>query len=295
MDPSATQTDTDTSTTSDATSADAPARPLPRPAPRPAAPAPADAPPSGAQRANAAAGGGDPGWLNKRLESARKAERKKLDDEARALGFTDHADLVSNAKAAKERAAQPQAKQMQNRSQNQRQQQGKQNGGQPLDKRAQREIEAANQRVAQADQARRRAEKQRRAIEEKLAAREAQTQLERIASRVGIRDTDYAITLLVRHTAEMNEEQQTAFDEQKFFEGLKSKHAYLWDEVEVPATTGVPSGAPSNASAAPPKPTPTDATRDAIRGNTFDATKATPEQLAARRKALGLSGSSSGN
>jgi len=89
------------------------------------------------------------------------------------------------------------------------------------------------------------ANKRSRSLERERDELAARGQLERIAILNGVKDVDYAISLLRRHVSGMNDEQLQAFDETKFFsETMKASHPYLYGENFVPATTGQPGGSP---------------------------------------------------
>lgn len=88
------------------------------------------------------------------------------------------------------------------------------------------------------------AERKRRAAEEGLAAQQAETALRVAAARHGVRDVDYALTLLRREMEDMDEEALAGFDEDAYFrERLRDNHPFLY-VAEAPATTGTSGGAP---------------------------------------------------
>lgn len=107
-----------------------------------------------------------------------------------------------------------------------------------------KKTQAAEQQAADERKRRRRAERERDAAQ-------AQANLERIASRVGVKDTDYAIHLYKQHCQGMSEDELSKMDEAKFFEGLRQGHPYIFGETVVPATTGT-SGAPPGSHVPPP-------------------------------------------
>lgn len=94
-------------------------------------------------------------------------------------------------------------------------------------------------------------QRRRRTAERSRDAIEAKANLERIATRVGIRDTEYAIHLFNQHHQGMSVEQLEKVDESKFFAGLKKDHGYLFGETVVPATTGTAGGTPGAEHLAP--------------------------------------------
>jgi len=89
-------------------------------------------------------------------------------------------------------------------------------------------------------------------LQQALDAKEAEMNLRQSAVMKGITDVDYALRLLSRHLESHADDEKALkeFDEDKFFEGLRSTHPYLFKEVVRPATTGTgANGAPT-----PPKP-----------------------------------------
>jgi len=89
---------------------------------------------------------------------------------------------------------------------------------------------------------------QRRRLQRQLEAKEAEMALRETAVIKGVRDVDYALRLLQRELEGKDEQSLAAFDEAKFFDGLRSTHPYLYGETVVPATTGTGVG---NAPTAP--------------------------------------------
>ena len=84
---------------------------------------------------------------------------------------------------------------------------------------------------------------QRRKLQRTLEAKEAEFALRETAVGKGVRDVDYAVRLIQRELEGKDEKALAAFDETKFFDGLRQSHPYLFGETVVPATTGTGVGA----------------------------------------------------
>jgi hypothetical protein len=244
-----------------------PNTPDPNQPPAPAAPLvgtpPAAPPPAGA----APSQGGNNVMIpqtafKKRLEQAAKSGRAayqaELDTQAQGLGYANHAAMIQHLQGSRQQPPKPGN--------------GRPNGqaasvvpppsGQPpippknpKDRQAlerynrdmanwQKKTQAAEQTAADERKRRRRAERERDAIQ-------AQANLERIASGVGVKDTDYAIHLYKQHCQGKTEEELGRMDEAAFFTGLRQNHPYIFGETVVPATTGT-SGAPPGSHVPPP-------------------------------------------
>lgn len=107
--------------------------------------------------------------------------------------------------------------------------------------------------------------------------------LERIVTKMGCVDPEYAVELLSRHVTGMTEAEADKVDESAFFEGLKTSHPHLFSQAGKSATTGTGTG---NGGAAPLKPGEAlKATGDAGK---FDFTKASREEVNARLEKIGL-------
>jgi hypothetical protein len=113
--------------------------------------------------------------------------------------------------------------------------------------------------------------------------------LREIAVSKGVKDIDYAVRLLTRHLEGMSEEEIAkldggkAFDEGKFFEGLRTTNPYLFAEVTKPANTGTGAGN------APPPPKPGAAAAAQQQGNQVDAKKMSREEFQEHLRKRGLS------
>jgi hypothetical protein len=108
---------------------------------------------------------------------------------------------------------------------------------------------------------RQKAERRAREFEAQIAAREARAQIERVFVNGGVRDLDYAVSLLERETAGMTPEQAEAFDENAWLAKLRIDRPYLFGErIAAVDTTGgqesTPAGRAGTASALPPDQQP---------------------------------------
>jgi hypothetical protein len=123
----------------------------------------------------------------------------------------------------------------------------------------------------------------RRELQRELDAREAEMGLRQSAALAGVRDIDYAITLLERHISGKDESALADFDERAYFNQLRSSHPYLFGETVVAATTG-------NAAAAAPKaPAPNAVTQQTVSAQSVDARKMNREEYTALLRSRGLS------
>jgi hypothetical protein len=140
-----------------------------------------------------------------------------------------------------------------------------------------------------------------KALREQLEAKEVEMKLREAAMRVGITDTDFALTLFDRHLSGLSEEQTTSFDERAFFEGLRAERPYLFANTATPAvpaapppkpsvaaTTGVTASSGSAGGSAPSPPSPATVTQRQADVGKFDATKAKPAEVQKRMQELGL-------
>lgn len=116
--------------------------------------------------------------------------------------------------------------------------------------RNERELERHKRLVAKLSLEKRQEEKRRQALQQRLDAQEARAQLEKSAILAGVKDVDYAVSLLTRQLDGKSEEELKGFNEGKFFEDLRNTQPYLFGETVRPATTGTGVGNPPS----PPKP-----------------------------------------
>jgi hypothetical protein len=118
--------------------------------------------------------------------------------------------------------------------------------------------------------------------QQRIDALEAEMTLRESAIRAGVVDIDYALRLLSRGLEGKSTEELEAFDENKFFTGLKDNHPYLFREQVKPANTGTGAGN------APAGLKPGEIAQGQAQNQQFDARKATPEQVRERLAARGL-------
>jgi hypothetical protein len=107
----------------------------------------------------------------------------------------------------------------------------------------------ANRRAAAEERGRREAERL-------LVRQEALGELRLAAVQAGVRDVDYAVTLLERRLAGRTEKELEGFDEAAFFTtDLRASHPFLYGVVEKPADSSAGGGdGDTRGGAPPPKP-----------------------------------------
>jgi hypothetical protein len=223
--------------------------------------------------------------LKQRLDQAKKSGRtayqQELDTQAQTKGFANHAAMMAHVDSILTRT--PQAKTQQTQAPI-RTQASTSSSQPPLppknrnDRQAmatyerdkakwQREKEQSESRLRDEQKRRRRAERERDAIQ-------ARSSLDRIASRCGVKDTDYAIILYERHCQGKTEEELGKMDEESFFKGLRQTHSYIFGETVVPATTGTAGAVPG----AHVLPTPTGTAAAAGQAGSVDVRKMNKQQ-----------------
>lgn len=156
--------------------------------------------------------------------------------------------------------------------------------GKRNDSRYEKEIARLSRDKTKATEKWRREERKRKELQRKLDAQSAEMELRQVAVQQGCKDVDYAIRLLTREAAKKSPEERAEFDEVEFFKGLKQSKPYLFGEEKVPATTGTGAGSEDT----PPEPKPGDVSTSAAGTQQFDARTATPDEVKARLKQLGL-------
>jgi len=200
--------------------------------------------------------------LRKAETKGRNALLAELDQQAQGLGYANHAAMMQHLRPNGQNAKpngnnRPTAKPTV-------QQQPSSNEPQPPrdrnDRKAMSDYRRDHARWNQAQRENERLQRElqaerskRRKAERTAQATEARAELERIAARVGITNTDYAIHLFYQAHQAKSEEELAQVDEAKFFEGLRPRHPYLFSEVVVPATTGTTGPTPGS-NGGPPKP-----------------------------------------
>lgn len=179
-------------------------------------------------------------------ERGKRAAQAEIEQRMKSLGYGSVDELIKAAERAKKSQHQPKVTQQNGKPKertSQVQTQQPQNGG---TRRADRRERESQERLERERRERIRAQRRAQQAERDTWAAEAHGQLSRLAIKQGIKDEDYAITLLTR---ELNQKQATMapadydkyqreFDEAKYFEGLKKTHPHLFQETVALATTG---------------------------------------------------------
>lgn len=221
----------------------------------------------------------------KRLKEEAQAKGMKkamseLDAKAKAAGFSSFDDLF--AAATKPSQAKPQQRQSVERVEKEVSvtPPPKKTGNATTDRERERLYREKLKLQSKLD---REAMRRREALREKEAL-EARMALERTASRMGIRDLDYAIHLLEREISGKDEQALMDFDDRAFFEGLRGQHPYLWGETVVPATTG------NATTAAPAAPRPNTVTQQTSAAQQVDVKKMNRQEYEAHLRSRGLAG-----
>lgn len=147
--------------------------------------------------------------------------------------------------------------------------------------RQEREIAALREENGRLRQQLGRADQRRKQLQQHSYAREAEFELQRVATLQGINDTDYALRLFTRAMEGKSEEELAKVDEAAFFKDLRKSHPYLFGEVVRPANTGTGTGAP-------PAPNAREATTTTAQGSQVDARKMKPEEFQQHLRARGL-------
>lgn len=226
--------------------------------------------------------------LDKAKNAGERAAQTALEARAKAAGFTSVDAMFENMQARRTGGGgQGGDRSRQGGNGGDRQngdQQRRAGGAQGRDPKADREIERERKRAEDAERATRVEAKRRKDLQRKLDAQEATAALERIAVSKGIRDTSYAIHLLNQHLADKPEAEIDAFDEAKFFEGLRPTHAHLFGETVVPATTGTGGGAAGT----PPATTAEETARRNAAAGQVDVMKMDPKQYEEHLKKRGI-------
>lgn len=218
-------------------------------------------------------------------ERGKRNALKERDSEARALGFKDYEDLK---KFASNRGPKPAAKPAQKPNQLVQTAQPEQKVSRHTDQR----IQQLQEDKRKALRARAQEEKRRKQVERQSLEMQAEMELKMIAVRCGVKDVDYAVSLLKRQTSAMSREQLNSFDEDKYFqETLRQTHPYLYGEQIVLADTSVeqPQGAPP-----PAAPTSKEVTKEVTNNGMIDAKTLTREEFNKMLVSRGLGGALSG-
>lgn len=191
------------------------------------------------------------------MQKGRKDHERAFNDKLKSLGYSSFDELVGALNASKSKQAAPSLDEELSFDddfedevvEEQPQQQIRQK---PQPTKAQNNMAKQSANAAQEDREKQRLRRQaeearRRMVEESrrrkelqrsLEAKEAEMAIRETAMQCGVRDIDYAVSLLARNLDAKSEEELAAFDEKQFFSGLRNTHPYLFGEVARPATTG---------------------------------------------------------
>lgn len=237
----------------------------------------------------------------KQREQGRKQAHKELEQQAQHLGFSSVTEMLAAAAASrKTAAATPPARtqattddEESDPPQQERRNDRPRNGHhRPNQDRSQQRFEAERQKLAQQLEVERRArvkaEKLARLRAKELEAKETEASLREAARDSGVKDVDYAVSLLRREVEGKSTEELKDFDEKKFFSKLLEDRPYLGGEVIRPATTGTGVGTQPRPAGVPPQPP----NANGANGASIDARKLNPQEFAEllRKRGLTLGG-----
>jgi hypothetical protein len=234
------------------------------------------------------------GRLKKEARERGKREAMNLlEEQAKAAGFSSLAEafqVMAQAKNGAQTQTIPEPKPQQQATGAGNRSPGKN------DLRWQKELERREKDLQDAQRKLRLEEKRRKEIQRVMDQREVEQTIREQAILAGIQDVDFAVELARREARqivnsvppEKVEEALRAFDERKFFHGLRDKRPYLFGEKVVPATTGTG----SDAQVTPPAPSPAKVVDTAAKSDQVDARKMSRDEFSARLQALGLSADS---
>lgn len=218
-------------------------------------------------------------------EKGKKAAQNEMNARAKALGYKSWEDFEAAEKARKAGGGKkkPEGSQAQKPA--------AQAGAQPNDaddsttRRLQRELARKDEEIARLRRQLANADRRRKMAERGLASTSAEVTLREAAVRAGVTDVDYALHRLRREMQGKSAEDLAAFDEAKWFEGLRKTAPHLFGVERQPANTGNGGGTPGAKPAAPKAP-------EVSQGNSangkIDARKMSRDEYAARLAELGL-------
>jgi hypothetical protein len=194
-------------------------------------------------------------------EKGKRAALSALDNEAKELGYANHADMIQKLKAKKARGATPPAT---TREPEDTDNDTPTTQGSRRSTRAEREIARLQEQRRAANRARAASDRKARELERQREADRAEHELKIVAVQAGVKDVDYALSLLQRELANKTDAQLKEFDEEAFFKTeLRKKRPYLYETTEEPVTTS-PSTADTQAVPKPgTPPVPTGEKKDA--------------------------------
>lgn len=218
-----------------------------------------------------------------KLKERNRGQRElleRLDREAVALGYENHADMVEAIKRAHNPAppkaqTSPRPQQQATAPQSRPSARPAQRGPAQQDPEVRARLLAEerkrlNRRLAQEAAERKKAQR-------KLQSQEAEYQLKYAATAAGIEDVDYAIHLVRKHIRSIAPEELPRFNASTYFSDLRKTHPHLFGVQVTPATTAPSSSAHQVPTAQAPVP-----------NGGPDAREMTKEQYLGHLKALGL-------
>lgn len=230
-------------------------------------------------------------------EKGRRAFEKELETKAKAFGYDSVEDMMKAAEQAKKggATAQPPKPATPARPNGNANGKGGKKNGQPDPQQTRRAERREREIQARLDRERRDKLKFARKAEDaerRAWAAEADGELRVMAIQEGVKDPDYAITLLTR---EMNEKRSAMddetykkyvdeFKEAEFFRGLKKTRPHLFTETVVPATTGTDNGS----GGAPPPPGTGKVTQAAATAAQVDVRKMSKQEYDQHIRSKGL-------
>jgi hypothetical protein len=238
----------------------------------------------------------------KERERGQKSQMKRLDDQAKTLGYKSHDDMIQQISAQRARggkggkpnqARSPQPVSRAPEAQPPATATGTNPASKAPEARVERRDHRRDEQLASAQRKAAQERAKRKQLEREVQAAKAEGILRQAAVRAGVQDIDYSLHLLKVHVRKLDQKGLRTFDEEKYFtETLRQSHPHLFGgAAPVPATTG-PSGAPDPSRGGPPAIPPANgnpATPPANGGKGVrDARTMTSEQVSARLRELGL-------
>lgn len=193
-------------------------------------------------------------------EKGRRAALTALDSEAKSLGYASHEDMMQKLKANRGRPSAPAVRTAPTApAESDDDQTPAPAPSKGRQTRAERELARAQEQRRAANRARSAAEKRARVLQRQREADQAEHALRLVAVGQGVKDTDYALTILQRKLSGMSQADLDKFDEEKFFStDLRKTHPYLYGESTQPVTTSPTSDprAPTSSPTPPKAPAP---------------------------------------
>lgn len=185
---------------------------------------------------------------NEAKERGKREALNELETQAKSAGFSSLAEALGTLKGitavspkSLHQQKQPKARQ-ENANGEQPRKEERQAQAKRSDRDKEREREKYSRLLEQERRARQDEARRRRELQRQLDASQARSELEKSAIQSGVKDVDYAVSLLLRQLEGKDEKALSVFDESKFFDGLRESHPYLFGETVKPATTGTAGG-----------------------------------------------------